>query len=247
MTDDVRAKVKEVAREARAAARALRRDAGAEVRTIVEEARGVRRGVAARPRRRDAEATKAAILAAAQYAFAHAGYDQVGLRDIARRANADVALVARYFGSKEDLFRAAIAGNKPRDEPAELPARNEFGVWIARRVLARDDSDPTRLLVLHHSVGNPRAAAIVREMVTDRFIRPVGAAIGGPEGELRASLIYSLLAGFGLMGRLVALDAIANADREVLIGHVGRAIQAYFDGAPAGVRQPGGPGRDSAR
>ena len=60
-------------------------------------------------------------------------------------------------------------------------------------------------------------------------------------------LIYSLLAGFGLMGRLVALDAIANADREVLIGHVGRAIQAYCDGAPAGVRQPGGPGRGSAR
>ncbi|MGV8839855.1 MAG: TetR/AcrR family transcriptional regulator [Bauldia sp.] len=235
MIDDVRQKVREVAREARAAAQALRQGAREEVRGIVADARKSRSSAVSEPRRRDAEATKAAILAAAQYAFAHAGYDQVGLRDIAKRAHADVALIARYFGSKEDLFRAAISGNKPREEPTELPPRSGFGVWIARRVLARDDSDPTRLLVLHHSVGNPRAAAIVREMVMERFIRPVGALIGGPEGELRASLIYSLLAGFGLMGRLVALDPIASAEREVLIGHVGRAIQAYFDGAPGGV------------
>lgn len=213
--------------------RAAPQDGPAEPPAIVADARKGRRSAVSKPRKRDAEATRAAILAAAQYAFAHAGYDQVGLRDIASRARADVALIARYFGSKEDLFRAAISGNKPVERPIDLPPRSAFGVWLARRIIARDDSDPTRLLVLHHSVGNPRAAAIVREMVTERFIRPMGAFIGGPEGELRASLIYSLLAGFGLIGRLMALEAIASAEREVLIGHVGKAIQAYFDGAAA--------------
>jgi hypothetical protein len=186
--------------------------------------------VGAVPRRRDAEATKAAILEAARHAFGHAGYDQVGLRDIAARAKVDVALVGRYFGSKEDLFEAAITGGKPPPQPTDLPARGEFGVWMARRVMSLHDGDPTRLLVLHHSVGNAGAAAVVRKLAMERFIRPVGAYIGGPDGELRASLIYSLLAGFGMMGRLVKLEPIATSDDAVLVAHVGRAIQAYVDG-----------------
>lgn len=234
MTDEVRTRVGQAAHKARETTGSLRKSARDGAPGVVQDARAPQRAPS-RPRRRDAEATRAAILGAAQYCFAHAGYDQVGLRDIAARARADVALIARYFGSKEDLFRAAVVGNKPRVEPSDLPPRPEFGVWIARRVLSRDDSDPTRLLVLHHSVGNPRAAAIVREMVMERFIRPVGAVIGGVDGELRASLIYSLLAGFGLMGRLVALEPIAAADREALIGHVGRAVQAYFDGGESAV------------
>ena len=62
----------------------------------------------ARPlRRRDAEATRAAILEAAKRQFARAGYDCT-LRDIAGEAGADVALVKRYFGGKEALFVAAL-------------------------------------------------------------------------------------------------------------------------------------------
>ena len=59
------------------------------------------------PRRRDAEATRSAILAAAKKQFALAGYDCT-LRDIAGEAGADVALVKRYFGGKEALFIEAL-------------------------------------------------------------------------------------------------------------------------------------------
>src|ERR1700676_946736 len=58
----------------------------------------------ANPRKRDAEATRAAILEAAKAQFALLGYDCAGLRDIASEAGADVALVKRYFGGKEGLF-----------------------------------------------------------------------------------------------------------------------------------------------
>ncbi|MCW5718947.1 MAG: TetR family transcriptional regulator [Bauldia sp.] len=232
LPEDVRTRVRELAQEARATARSARQSARKQAVPPVEETPGARRGGGRKPpRRRDAEATKAAILEAARHAFAHGSYDQVGLRNIAARARVDVALVGRYFGSKEDLFEAAITAGKPPPPPTDLPARAEFGVWLARRVLSLDDSDPTRLLVLHHAVGNAGAAAVVRKMVMERFIRPVGAFIGGPDGELRASLIYSLLAGFGMMGRLVKLEPIAATEKEALVAHVGRAIQAYFDGA----------------
>jgi AcrR family transcriptional regulator len=232
LSEDVRLRARELAQEARAAARALKQVAREQGRALAEETRRARQsGKEGGPRRRDAEATKAAILEAARYAFSHASYDQVGLRDIAARAGVDVALVSRYFGSKEDLFEAAITAGKPPSPPTDLPPRSEIGVWLARRVLSHhDDGDPTRQLVLHHAIGNAGAAAVVRKMVMERFIRPMGAFIGGPDGELRASLIYSLLAGFGMMGRLVKLEPIANAEKEVLVAHVGRAIQAYFDG-----------------
>jgi AcrR family transcriptional regulator len=62
----------------------------------------------AEPRKRNAEATRAAILEAAKSHFAVLGYDCAVLRDIARDAGVDVALVKRYFGGKEALFVEAL-------------------------------------------------------------------------------------------------------------------------------------------
>ncbi|HEV7965751.1 MAG TPA: helix-turn-helix domain-containing protein, partial [Actinoplanes sp.] len=56
----------------------------------------------ARPR--NAAATRAAILASARRNFARAGYDGVGVREIAGGAGVTAMLVNRYFGSKEQLF-----------------------------------------------------------------------------------------------------------------------------------------------
>ena len=52
--------------------------------------------------------TADAILAAARRQFASYGYDGTGLRAIAALADVNVALIGRYFGSKEGLFLAAV-------------------------------------------------------------------------------------------------------------------------------------------
>src|SRR5580698_6448159 len=67
------------------------------------------------PRRRDAAATRAAILEAAQGQFARLGYDRAALRDIAAEAGADVALIKRYFGGKEALFTEALKASFKAD------------------------------------------------------------------------------------------------------------------------------------
>ena len=59
-------------------------------------------------RKRDAEATQAAILEAAKSHFAKSGYDGAFLRDIAADAGVDAALINRYFGGKDGLFAAAL-------------------------------------------------------------------------------------------------------------------------------------------
>src|SRR5919206_4532628 len=52
--------------------------------------------------------TRAAIVAAARTAFAKRGYDAVSIRAVAREAGVDPALVHRFYGSKEELFVAAM-------------------------------------------------------------------------------------------------------------------------------------------
>lgn len=48
------------------------------------------------------------ILNAAEELFARHGYDGVTIRQIATRAEVDVALASYHFGKKEDLFRAVF-------------------------------------------------------------------------------------------------------------------------------------------
>ena len=59
-------------------------------------------------RPRNAQATRAAILAAGKTQFARSGYEGAFLRDIAADAGADAALINRYFGGKEGLFAACL-------------------------------------------------------------------------------------------------------------------------------------------
>ena len=97
---------------------------------------------AAPPRRRDAGATRAAILEAARNAFAATGYDRTSLRDIAALAGSDVALIPRYFGGKEGLFtealKATIAPDRLRDWD-----RRRFSRDVAEMMAgAADIADP---------------------------------------------------------------------------------------------------------
>src|SRR5882762_5291952 len=73
-------------------------------------------------RRRNAAATRLAILGSARQAFALAGYEGAGVREIARGAGVTAMLVNRYFGSKEQLFAEVIA--QAMTTPIILSAEN---------------------------------------------------------------------------------------------------------------------------
>src|SRR5437868_14127476 len=66
-------------------------------------------GAVTRPKR-DREATRRRILDAARDLFGEHGYTGVTVRMIAAAAEANVALVNRYFGSKASLFGEVLAG-----------------------------------------------------------------------------------------------------------------------------------------
>lgn len=82
-----------------------------------------------RPRTRDADATKARILAAAKSEFARLGLAGARVDEIANRAEANKRMIYHYFGSKEDLFRVVL-------EEAYLDIRE------AEQTLKLDDLSP---------------------------------------------------------------------------------------------------------
>ncbi|TGK32624.1 TetR/AcrR family transcriptional regulator [Leptospira gomenensis] len=59
-------------------------------------------------RKRDRAATETAILLAAIQVFAKKGYDAANTKDIAKLANANEALIFRYFGNKKGLLEAIL-------------------------------------------------------------------------------------------------------------------------------------------
>lgn len=69
--------------------------------------------VAVEATQRNAAATRARIVTAAEIEFADHGFDGVSVRQIALRADVPVALINYHFGSKEGLYRAIFEMRAP--------------------------------------------------------------------------------------------------------------------------------------
>lgn len=149
-------------------------------------------------RRRDAAATRSAILDSARTLFARESYENVGIRDIAAKAGVDAALVARYFGSKEDLFSEVMStGDRGVDvigsELDGLPERVAELLLDPEREKSMDE-----ILIIMHSANSPIAGPLVRSSIRERFHDPFAEIIGGDNAVLRAQLFAAMLLGISI-------------------------------------------------
>ena len=183
------------------------------------------------PRPRNAAATQASILQAARTQFARHSYEQVGLREIAAEVGVNVALVIRYFGSKEQLFTEAVAGRFALGPLLESP-RNSLGRQLAQYVLQKDSGtdalDP--LLTLLRSASSTQASPVLRASLQEEFIEPLATWLGGEQAHLRASLIAASLSGLAFTREVLRVESLSGPEVEPLIQWVAPALQAYIDG-----------------
>jgi TetR/AcrR family transcriptional regulator len=81
-------------------------------------------------RRRDAVASRRAILDAAEQLFAQRGYERASLGEIGRRAGVSAALPAYFFGSKQAVYEAVLErlllDREKRLEPLAARAAEEL-------------------------------------------------------------------------------------------------------------------------
>ncbi|MDR6937351.1 TetR family transcriptional regulator [Luteibacter sp. 3190] len=185
------------------------------------------------PRKRDAAATRASILASARHAFATFGYDGAGVRDIAQQVGVTAMLVNRYFGSKEQLFAEVVATTlaEPQILRDDVLASRERGRDLASALIERTAGDVSRLdgfLILLKSASNERAAAICREQVEEHHQRTLASSLGGESAELRAGVALALIAGFQFMRQMLGMQALAEASPEALAAILAPAFDAIL-------------------
>ncbi|WP_084962763.1 TetR/AcrR family transcriptional regulator [Thermoactinospora rubra] len=184
------------------------------------------RTATAESRPRDREATRRRLLRAARELFAEHGYEGVTVRMIAAAADANLALVARYFGSKAGLF-AEVLKDEPsvrqvfEGDPAGLPRR------LAEYAALRMHSDPESPILrsLERSAGDPEIQAIVRDRLRNAVIEPLAALLPGPDPQARARLVTTVFIGIGTMRRLLGPEVPTEADVDRLTAVFEQALR----------------------
>lgn len=180
--------------------------------------------------------TRAQILAAARASFAQNGYDRATIRDVARRAGVDPALVHHYFDNKRKLFLATVEA--PVDPAAIvagiLHARDgSIGQRIARTFLRAWDGPQARtpmVALLRSAASDPEAARIMREFVTTEVLGRITAALRVPDAQLRAALVGSHLVGVALMRYVIRLEPMASMPPDDLADAIAPALEHYLTG-----------------
>jgi AcrR family transcriptional regulator len=172
--------------------------------------------------------SKQALLAAAQELFGQGGFESTTIRQIGERAGVDHALIARYFGSKADLYIAALVSEARGDQP---PAVWEGVRDMAEGLLSRVDENGLgpvmQALIRSDTSSEIRQAA--QDHMARRLVDPIRADAARREVDdapLQSEVMAAALIGVSLGRALGWFETLAAAPRAqlvelvtVLLGH----------------------------
>jgi AcrR family transcriptional regulator len=187
------------------------------------------------PRKRDRDATTRALLDAARCVFAGTGYDAATTREIANRADANEALIQRYFGGKAGLLEAVL-----RDDHAVCPARGrgveslaEAGLeavirsFFERSCGEKEDRQEFMRVVVSRAILDPSIAATMRERVCDidqavirqqlEKLRELGKIRADADLQSSSLALASLAFSLGFFGRLVYRQPEADIQAAIAV------------------------------
>jgi AcrR family transcriptional regulator len=187
-------------------------------------------------RRPGETATREAILGVATRHFGVRGYDGTTIRGIAADADVDPALVMHFFGSKTELFVAAVQW--PFDPAGEIPkvigeGRDGAGRRLVELFVSTWDAEDKRntiVALLRAAMNQEPAARQLRDFVALELLAPLLAALGVDRVDLRANLLASQLLGLGITRYVLAFEPIASLDPEAVVDLLAPSVQASLTG-----------------
>ncbi len=179
------------------------------------------------PRKRNADATRAAIIEAAEFVFTDKGFDQAGTREIAERAGVNVALINRYFGSKEGLFRETVlpALSVSREQLSET--NNLAGVLTNMLMNKPDEVRFDPIIAMLRSASSETVGPLLQKTVDQQIIQPIAGHLSSPDGRERASIALAIFYGYDVLVRMMRLRPYSDPDRQALEAR----LRAVFDAA----------------
>lgn len=167
---------------------------------------------------RKGQRTRQRILEGARGVFAAKGYDRATIREIAAAASVDKSSVIQYFGTKDQLFREAVAWTIPVDrllaaDPGQIADNMTRGILAA---WAAEENSPMSVL-LRASMTSDVAAEMLRTNVTAQAIDAVVGHIDAPDARLRAALAAAVLMGVASQRYVLRMPDLSSADTEDIL------------------------------
>jgi AcrR family transcriptional regulator len=188
-----------------------------------------------RGRRPGAPDTRAAVLAAARSSFAEQGFRGTTIRAVASAAGVDPALVHHYFGTKDDLFLAAMelpvdpravvahVVEGPIESVAERFLTAFLGVWD-------DPAFRPALLTVVRRIVEPGGERLMTDGFLPVVVQPIGARLGLDRPGHRMNLVASQVMGLILMRYVLRVEPLASLPKEAVIATYAPTLQRYLTG-----------------
>ncbi|WP_326546703.1 TetR family transcriptional regulator [Mycolicibacterium sp. ND9-15] len=180
--------------------------------------------------------TRDRILASARELFARNGFDTTSIRAIATAADVDPALVHHYFGTKTQLFAAAI--HIPIDPmqvigPLQQVPIDEMGHTLPSLLLPLWDSEMGMgFIATLRSILGGNDSALVRSFLQEVIAREVGSRVDDPPGSgpVRVQFVASQLVGVVMARYILELEPFKSLPVEQIVETIAPNLQRYLTG-----------------
>jgi AcrR family transcriptional regulator len=180
--------------------------------------------------------TRERILASALELFARNGIDRTSIRAVAAGAGVDAALVHHYFGTKQQLFAAAI--DIPIDPMTVLvPMReipvSELGFTLPSVLLPLWDSElGAGLIARLRSLIAGADVSLARSFLEEVITAEVASRVDNPPGTgmIRAQFFATQLMGVVMARYIVKVEPFASLPAEQIVQTIGPNLQRYLTG-----------------
>ncbi|MGB3355054.1 MAG: TetR family transcriptional regulator [Mycobacterium sp.] len=181
--------------------------------------------------------TRDRILVSARELFARNGIGNTSIRSIAADAGVDPALVHHYFGTKTQLFAAAI--HIPVDPMAiigplrEVPV-DQIGRVLPSLLLPLWDSEAGKgfIATLRSILAGGTEVSLFRSFLQDVIVAEVGSRVDDPpgSGRIRVQYVASQLIGVVMARYILELEPFNSLPVEQIVDTVAPNLQRYLTG-----------------
>lgn len=185
--------------------------------------------------------TRERILASARELFARNGIDKTSIRAIATGAGVDPALVHHYYGTKTQLFAAAI--HIPIDPMTvigplrEVPVE-QLGHTLPSILLPLWDSEMGKgLIATLRSILAGGEVSLLRTFLQDVIVAEVGSRVDNPRGSgrTRVQFVASQLVGVVMARYILELEPFKSLPVDQVAETIGPNLQRYLTGELPGL------------
>jgi len=180
--------------------------------------------------------TRDRILSSARELFARNGIDKTSIRSIAASAGVDSALVHHYFGTKQQLFAAAI--HIPVDpmvvlEPLRRTPIDELGYVLPMLLVPLWDSEMgDSLIATMRSLLTGSDVSLIRSFLQEVIVAEIAPRVDNPAGtgRIRVQFVASQLVGVVMARYIIGLEPFASLPPEQIAKTIAPNLQRYLTG-----------------